>query len=187
MTEATQEKFQRKTVLVKRSLQIKYIALLFGVILIAVVLIGGDLLLTLSRIVSSDNPALLPLLEKVKQMLLVKTILYLGIIVAASLIMSNRIAGPIYRFEQSAQVVGSGDLTHRVRLRTGDELMELQDEFNDMVSSLQGKARQDKNLASRLALQLDRAASGSAVPEDVRKELLSLKAELEHIASGFKV
>jgi methyl-accepting chemotaxis protein len=179
------QRFQRKTVLVKLSFQLKHFGLVFTAILLAFGLVGGELYFTLLRIVSGDNPALLPLLDQVNRMLLVKMILYLGIVAAVSFYVSHKIAGPLYRFEQSAQVVGTGDLTHRVHLRTGDELLELQDEFNGMVASLQGKALADRNLALRLAQRLERASA--PLPEDSRRELASLKAELEHIGAGFKV
>lgn len=186
MSEETQDqRFQRKTVLVKRSFQLKHFGLVFTAILLAVAVVGGELYFTLLRIVSNDNPALLPLLEQVNRMLLVKMILYLGVVGFLSFIVSHRIAGPIYRFEQSAQVVGTGDLTHRVHLRAGDELLELQDEFNGMVAALQGKALADRNLAQRLAQRLDKA--GAALPEEARKELASMRAELEHLGAGFKV
>lgn len=180
------QKFQRKTVLIKRSLQLRYIALLFVCILLAVAIVGVDFYWTLYRIAANDNPALLPLLEKLQQGLLVKFILYSGIIAIVSLFISNRIAGPVYRFEQSALVVGSGDLTHRVRLRRGDEFMELQDEFNDMVARLQGKALQDRNLVERLSQRLSRLAQ-DAPSDQARQDLAALRAELEHLGTGFKV
>lgn len=181
-----QQKFQRKTVLIKRSLQLRYIAMLFVCILAAVAIVGVDFYWTLYRIAANDNPALLPVLEKLQQGLLVKFILYSGIIAIVSLFISNRIAGPVYRFEQSALVVGSGDLTHRVRLRRGDEFMELQDEFNDMVARLQGKALQDRNLVERLSQRLARLAA-EAPSDQLRQDMAALRGELEHLGTGFKV
>ena len=181
-----EQKFQRKTVLIKRSLQLRYIAMLFVCIVVAVAIVGVDFYWTLYRIAANENPAILPVLEKLQQGLLVKFILYSGIIAIVSLFISNRIAGPVYRFEQSALVIGSGDLTHRVRLRRGDEFMELQDEFNDMVSRLHGKALQDRNLVERLSQRLGKLAQ-EAGTEQLKQDLASLKAELDHLGSGFKV
>lgn len=35
---------------------------------------------------------------------------------------SHKIAGPLYRFEKSLEAISEGDLTHRFKLRGGDEL-----------------------------------------------------------------
>jgi methyl-accepting chemotaxis protein len=101
---------------------------------------------------------------------------------------SHRFAGPIYRFEKSAQSVGGGDLTHRVSLRTGDELMELQEEFNGMVSGLQALVQKDRNLAQRLSERVDDVAK--KLPDDAdaaRRELKDIKLELAHLTKSFKV
>jgi methyl-accepting chemotaxis protein len=180
-----EQKFQRKTVLIKRSLQLRYIAMLFVSILVAVAIVGIDMYWTLLR-AANDNPAIMPVIENLQHGLMVKFILYCGIIAIVSLFISNRIAGPVYRFEQSALVVGSGDLTHRVRLRQGDEFMELQDEFNDMVSRLQGKALQDRNLVERLSQRLGKM-SLEAATEQQKQELTAVKNEVDHLGSGFKV
>ncbi|TPW19039.1 MAG: hypothetical protein FD126_3084, partial [Elusimicrobia bacterium] len=95
--------------------------------------------------------------------------------------------------ERSAQILSTGDLTHRVSLRTGDDLMELQDEFNAMITSLQRLVQKDRTLLERLQARLDEAAKRlpeGAGPEDVKRlkgELLELKDELRHATSAFKV
>ncbi|MBI3549028.1 MAG: methyl-accepting chemotaxis protein [Elusimicrobia bacterium] len=185
-------KYQRRKVLVKRSLQLKYIALVVVSAVLITMVASGDTFYTIYRIMLREDPSLMPLVHQVQSMLLVKMVLFLGIVFLVALFLSHRFAGPIYRFEKSAQIVGTGDLTHRVSLRTGDELLELQEEFNRMVSSLQSKVQKDRALASHLTEKVNALAKN--LPEDsgaasnaLRKDILSLRAELEHIASGFKV
>ncbi len=48
----------------------------------------------------------------------------------------HRIAGPILRFKKAARDVAAGRPLRRVRLRKTDELMELQDDFNEMLDTL---------------------------------------------------
>lgn len=186
----TTQRYQRRTVLVKRSLQLKYIALVVVSAVLITLVASGDTFYTIYRILLRDDPSLMPLVHQVESMLLMKMVLFLGIVFLVALFLSHRFAGPIYRFEKSAQIVGTGDLTHRVSLRTGDELLELQEEFNQMVSNLQSKVQKDRALAAHLATRInailknlpDDAGSGS-----LRSEIQELRAELEHIASGFKV
>lgn len=189
-----EKKFQRRTVLVKRTLQLKYIALIFVSVLVAALVVGGDIYYTMARIILNENPSLQPVLSQVNSMVLVKLTLYLGIILLISLFISHRFAGPIYRFEKSAQAVASGDLTHRVHLRTGDELAELQDEFNTMVASLQALVQKDRNLIHRLSAKLSHVlgrlpdhGARSVELTSLEGELAAVKKELEHLTSHFEV
>jgi methyl-accepting chemotaxis protein len=178
---------QRKVVLVKRTLQLKYIALIFASVTMAIIILGTDFYYTMYRLILLDNPSLVPLLHHAHSIFLVRALIYLTLIFAIAMFVSHRFAGPIYRFEQSAQAVGSGDLTHRVSLRTGDELLELQEEFNGMVSNLQSLVQKDRNLIHRLSSRLD--AIQKQLPDSangVREELRSLRAELQHITASFK-
>ena len=185
---AATQRFQRKTVLVKRSLQLKYIAMVFLSVLVASLIVGGDVYYSLSRVMLTECPSVTDRMTQFNTVLLVKTALYLGLMLLISLYVSHRFAGPIYRFEKSAQAVGGGDLTHRVSLRTGDELMELQEEFNGMTSSLQVLVQKDRNLAQRLRDRVDEIAK--RLPEsasNVREDLKGLTVELEHLTKSFKV
>ena len=180
-----EQKFQRRTVLVKRSLQLKYVAIIFASVVLAALMVGGDIYYTLTHLILQENPSLAPAISQVNGMIFLKLALYLGIIFLVSLFVSHRFAGPIYRFEKSAQIVSSGDLTHRVSLRTGDDLLELQEEFNAMVSSLQSQVQKDRALIKHLGSRLDEAVK--RLPDGEREELKSLRAELDHLTTGFKV
>ncbi|NNN06827.1 MAG: methyl-accepting chemotaxis protein [Elusimicrobia bacterium] len=180
--------FQRKTVLVKRSLQLRYIAMVFLSVLAASLIVGGDVYYSLARVMTTECPVAISGLTRFNDVLAVKVALYLGLMLVVSLYVSHRFAGPIYRFEKSAQTVGAGDLTHRVSLRTGDELLELQEEFNGMVASLQAFVQKDRNLAERLAERTDGIAQRLPAGADVaRAELKDLKLELEHLTRSFRV
>jgi methyl-accepting chemotaxis protein len=182
------QKFQRRTVLIKRALQLKYIGMVFVSVLLASLIVGGDIYYTMARMILAENPSMTPAVAQFNWIIMVKLLLYLGLMLMISLYVSHRFAGPIYRFEKSAQIVASGDLTHRVSLRTGDELLELQEEFNGMVASLQAMVQKDRNLAAhlseRLSTAMQKAPENSAALTD---ELKSLKMELEHLTQSFKV
>ena len=46
---------------------------------------------------------------------------------------THRVAGPIYRFRQTINAIARGEQVDLVRLRKGDLLIEMRDEFNDML------------------------------------------------------
>ncbi|MBI5328567.1 MAG: methyl-accepting chemotaxis protein [Deltaproteobacteria bacterium] len=75
----------------------------------------------------------------------IQSILLLGLaslaIAALSLFFSHKIAGPIYRFEKSMEAIGSGDLTHIVRLRTGDQIVGLVESINKSTRAMNHRVR----------------------------------------------
>ncbi len=50
---------------------------------------------------------------------------------------SHRVAGPIYRLQQTIRAVAADDPIRRVKLRNGDYLLEVADDVNDMLESLE--------------------------------------------------
>jgi hypothetical protein len=54
-----------------------------------------------------------------------------------SLIVAHRIVGPLYRFRKAIKAVTAGDELELVRLREGDYLQELKQEFNEMLKVLE--------------------------------------------------
>ncbi|MDD5301608.1 MAG: methyl-accepting chemotaxis protein [Elusimicrobia bacterium] len=182
------QRFQRKTVLVKRALQLKYIGMVFLSVLVASMIVGGDVYYSLMRVMLTECPSVTDRVVQFNTVLLVKIALYLGLMLLISLYVSHRFAGPIYRFEKSCQSLSTGDLTHRVSLRTGDELMELQEEFNGMAAALQALLQKDRNLAQRLSERVEEIAK--RLPEgagSARDDLKALKLELDHLTKSFKV
>ena len=138
MTEKTAQQFQRKTILIKKKLQYRYMALIFLSVLVAFLIVGLDLMWTVSKVIN-DHPMMQPLLEDlfgVAPLFIIKIGMYMIIVLIASAVVSHRMAGPIYKFEKSCATVASGDLTHRVYLRKGDQLTDLQDQFNNMAGAV---------------------------------------------------
>jgi len=62
-----------------------------------------------------------------------KIAIYVLLVVIISAILSHRMAGPVYRFEQTCKAIAKGDFSQRVHLRKGDQFTELQEEFNHMM------------------------------------------------------
>jgi class 3 adenylate cyclase/HAMP domain-containing protein len=61
----------------------------------------------------------------------------LALAIAAGLFLARRMVVPIQALRVGAALVGSGDLTQRISIKTGDELEGLADQFNDMANRLQ--------------------------------------------------
>lgn len=67
----------------------------------------------------------------------------LGFITIASitvtLLISHKLAGPVYRFEEDLKLIGNGDLTKIIKIRGKDQLVELAENLNKMTASLHNK------------------------------------------------
>lgn len=71
--------------------------------------------------------------------LLMTLIVVLGISLVGMVVfilLSHRIAGPLYRFEKALEQLRDGDLTTTVRLRSTDQLFELQNSLNSFIETL---------------------------------------------------
>jgi HAMP domain-containing protein len=64
-------------------------------------------------------------------------LLGLGMALLASLFMAHRVIRPLEALRRGAKLIGSGNLEHRLAIKTGDELEVLADEFNKMTAALQ--------------------------------------------------
>ena len=68
-------------------------------------------------------------------------VLFLIGLTALGVSFSHRIAGPLYALRRTITDINSGKANARLKLRTGDEFMELQDNFNKMVDKLSVEAQ----------------------------------------------
>jgi nitrogen fixation/metabolism regulation signal transduction histidine kinase len=101
------------------------------------------------------------------------SLLVIGIGVAG-IIVTHRIAGPIYKMKRLLGYVGDGHLVLTEKLRKGDELQHFFDTFEKMVDSLRRRQQSEIDL-------LDRAIAGlqGTVPEEQLTQLRALRREMQ--------
>src|SRR5712672_1845761 len=61
----------------------------------------------------------------------------LGLAVLAGMVLARKMVVPIQALQAGAARIGSGDLSQRISIKTGDELEALADQFNSMAAQLQ--------------------------------------------------
>jgi signal transduction histidine kinase len=64
-------------------------------------------------------------------------LLGLGLALVASLYLARRVIRPVGILRQGVERIGAGELSHRLELKTGDEIEVLADEFNKMTAQLE--------------------------------------------------
>jgi hypothetical protein len=70
--------------------------------------------------------------------LLVGVVVFLGLLfIYDAIAFAHRFVGPIYRFRKTVQAVTAGEELDLIKLRKGDFLLELKDDFNEMLKALE--------------------------------------------------
>jgi len=133
------EKIQRKIIFIKKKFQLKLVAFVMLCVLFATALITYEFL-SLLQAVFTKHPALLQSIfaegSSLIILFLIKIAICFIIILLFTALLSNKIAGPLYRFEEAFKQVARGDKKVRVSLRKGDTLRDLEKEFNNMMDIL---------------------------------------------------
>ncbi len=88
-----------------------------------------------------------------------------ALILSFGIFLTHRIAGPIYRFEETIKNATEGDLNARIKLRWADEFKNLAGSINGMLNSLSQRLIKLKKASEKLqeiSAQMESKAAGSA-------------------------
>ena len=147
-------------------------------VFVAFIIVGLDMIWTISKVVN-EHPMMQPLLEEIfsmAPMFLIKAGMYLMIVLIVSAVISHKMAGPIYKFEKSCQTIAEGDLTHRVYLRKGDQLTDLQNSFNEMMERIHRGFKEAEELKRQAQLNSQLTAKAQEYSN-----------KLKDVMPGFKI
>lgn len=130
-------------------------------------------------------------------------LLFAGIIVAlvmaiassiVVILMTHRVAGPIYRFEKYAQELGSGKLNSDLRIRKKDQFQNLVKSFNKMTHDLKSGLLKVNEVSEKLDKLIDELSDTSnnelLLKEDIKRivsELKKDKQDLKKALMYFKI
>ncbi len=139
--------FKRRTIFIKKNLQFRYMTLIVLSVLAGLLIMSFELVFTLNEIFDQHPVLLQPLYDHFPSLaygFIYKIIIYVIFVILISAILSHRMAGPVYRFEQTCKAIAKGDFSQRVRLRKGDQFTELQDDFNKMMDRVEEEINKNK-------------------------------------------
>ena len=98
---------------------------------------------------------------------------------------SRSISKPLSMLRQGAEVIASGNLDHRVRIETGDEIEELADGFNRMAQELQESYTSlEQKVADRTAHLEKEIAERKKVEETLRESRGLYRTLVDNIGLG---
>lgn len=151
---------KRNQILVMRTFQLKYAAVILIAMLITAVSVGADFYISLHGFIREylkDLPdrSLEQLMVSMNQLLYAKIVVLILIAVAISLYVSHKFAGPVIHIEKSIEKVSKGDLTHKIYLRAGDELKDLANYFNYMTGRFKEIVKTDRSTINEALKQIE--------------------------------
>ncbi|MBD3296183.1 MAG: HAMP domain-containing protein [Candidatus Omnitrophica bacterium] len=171
-------KHKRRQYLISRRFQIKYISLIL-LFMFGTAVITGYMVYVTTWVMFGEKLAavypqglLLEVVKNVNMVLLLRLIFLSPLVILVGLILSHRIAGPIYRIREQLKKIRSGDHGHDIKLREKDELKDLADEVNDLSRDLR-RARDERLSTLRsLAGKLDELEAAVITRDDDKEYLL---------------
>jgi hypothetical protein len=141
---AAKPQFKRSRLLVKNRLQIKVILAFIGISSVAalfqVYLLSRSLSLLAERMPKEGDLLLNELPMIVRSSTLLSLAFLVPFMAGVGLVLTHRIAGPIYRFETYLGQVVRGEQSGPVRIRKGDEFQDLCTLINDAVSAVENRS-----------------------------------------------
>lgn len=182
----------RKRILIGQKLQFKYVGLILtSVIFTCTILVFTVYLCCLSALTANNTneqtvAVVNGIIENINVMLLFELPILLVIACFVGVIVSHKIAGPVYRLEKVANEVARGDLTACVNLRKDDELKQLSNIFNSVVENLQRLVSKDKKLIFELSQMTDHLYANLKDKKISEDEALALIRKLNDLVGELK-
>lgn len=189
-------KFKRKNIFIKKGFQTNFSLKFLVLIVIESFMVSGLFSYLLRGTVITGYTGSELVIARTGEYFMPKLLLanLAVIVITASagflilLLVSHKIAGPLYRFEKSLEETGKGDLTHRFSLRSDDQmgvLAQRLNDFNATMDSTLAKMQEDiVGLESTLVELKDSTGKDSA--EHLMDEALHKARELKSSAGFFK-
>ena len=118
-------------------------------------------------------------LNAVNQSLIPKIIILAGLIFLAGIFISHKIAGPMYRFERSAEAVKDGNLKIHFSVRKGDEMKKTASVLEGMVESLRSDVDTIKKAEEELKIEVEK------IPKSDTTNLRNSLKKIETVLSKY--
>ncbi len=184
----------RRKYFVKRGLQFRYIGVVFGIALLASIVAGYTVFITGWTLLGEKLASVYPqgrLIQvfRTANVALARNLLFVSpLIFILGLLFSHKIAGPLYRIEKSVYEISKGNLSLKIKLRKGDELLSLAGTINNMTENINKTMVSSKEAMSEIQkdiIEIKKAISSQ--PCDSRSaesSIVSLQHQVKSITDS---
>ena len=142
-----QTQFKRRTIFIKKNQQLRYMLMIILSVLSGLAIMTLELTATLNDLFDAYPVLVQPIYDQfipIAAGFFYKIAIYVLFVVLISAILSHKMAGPVYHFERVCKAIAKGDYSQRVHLRKGDQLTDLQVEFNKMMDRIEAEINKNK-------------------------------------------
>lgn len=196
--------FRRKNYFIKKKFQIDFsIKFLILIVVEAVLAIGLFIYLSKGTLTTSylgSDLKIAKTSEFFLPTLLLSNLVILGVTgivgIVVMIYISHKIAGPLYRFEQTLADISNGNLTHRFNLRQDDQLIQLAESINKFTEAMDKRAGDMKYNAHEILrlfselqsnISYDNQLSNKELEnqmQEVSKKLIELKEAIDYFKTS---
>jgi methyl-accepting chemotaxis protein len=189
-----QQKFyKRKIYLVNKPLQFKYLFIILSTVLITMgVVYFTTFYISMNNVINEfffvpeANKKLGDIFVRTSELMVLPLLVMAGIFSVASIFLSHKVAGPLYRIERVAEELGKGNLDMQVRFRKDDELHYLADKLNHMIGGIKGMVIEDKHIVDNLTKIADKLQYDVTRQKGLKKDVKTAIKKLNLIVRKLK-
>ena len=185
--------YKRKIFIVNKKYQFRYLFIIISTMLISVASVYFTTFYVIWNKVIDEfffvpeaSKKLAEIFVQTSQLLVIPIILLAVIFTAIGIILSHKVAGPIFRVERVAQELSKGNLDIKVKFRKGDELHELADSLNEMITGIRSIVKEDKDITEKLIKISDKLTEDVNKEKSIKKDVKDAVDELKQIVGKLK-
>lgn len=182
---------RRSRLFIAKRFQSRYIGLIVGMMFFVVILTGYLVYVTTWIMFGEKLAAVYPqgllmdIVKRVNLVLFLRLLILTPFVVLIGLVLSNRVAGPIFNIKRYLAKILTGDYSSDIQLRKKDELQDLAAEINLLVRKLR-KDRTNKNtICSEMEIILQEIENFSKEKEEsmIKNKLKELEEKIRQISA----
>ena len=188
-----QHNYKRKIFIINKKYQFRYLFIIISTMLISVASVYFTTFYVIWNKVIDEfffvpeaSKKLAEIFVQTSQLLVIPILLLAVIFTAIGIILSHKVAGPIFRVERVAQELSKGNLDIRVKFRKGDELHELADSLNEMIDGIKAIVREDKDITEKLVKISNKLTKDIDGEKSLKKDVKDAVDELKEIVGKLK-
>ena len=196
-----EHKYKRHIYIINRKFQFKYLFIILFTMLVTVATISfttfyviWDSVIDEFFYIDGAREKLADIFNHTSYLLLIPLGVLTAVFIVAGILLSHKVAGPLYRVEKVSEELAKGNFDVQVRFRKGDDLQELAGKLNEMIGSVRAMISGDKHMAVEIhdlakGLEAD-LKKHKGLKKDVEaavKKLNSMASKLKKSTDRYKV
>ena len=135
--------FYRRKYLIDKRMQLKYALMIGVVLLVMVILVEVHSYLTMQSLLPNLFSSVMGAeVKRLQVSLLINGIIYTVVVALVSIVISHKIAGPVFRLKRDLrEMIDTENYARKLSVRKGDELQDLVAVINELLADINQQQR----------------------------------------------